>query len=119
MTLPTLKKLVKGILEMGAEEEMPSPKLTQAPDSAFGPFGKRSTPPTPPAGEPDATPSMPTPSFGQATVEGIVSFLNVPENLRNPGVEIIISGLLDATGPGQLINGADRIARTLRRLKKK
>ena len=112
------KKLIGGILEKGAEEEMPSPKLTQAPDSAF--FGdKRRPPPAPPAGEPDATPSEPSPGFGEAVVNGVVNFLDIEESSRRPVVEKIIAGLLDTTAPGQLINNAERIRKLLDRIFKK
>ena len=110
------KKLIGGILEKGAEEEMPSPSLTQAPYSAF--FGneksgvrRRTT-----VGEPAATPSEPFPGFGQAVVDGVVNFLDIDESLRRPLVEKIIADLLDDTAPGRLINNAESIRKILDRI---
>ena len=111
------KKLIGGILEKGAEEEMPSPSLTQAPDSAF--FGdKQRRSPRTPVGDPDATPSSPV-GFGQAVVDGVVNFLDIEESSRRPVVEKIIAGLLDNTAPGQLINNAERIRKLLDRILKR
>ena len=110
------KKLIGGILEKGAEEEMPSPSLTQAPDSTFFGNEKRGVRRRTPVGEPDATPSEPFPGFGQAVVDGVVNFLDIDESLRRPLVEKIIADLLDDTAPGRLINNAESIRKILDRI---